>query len=528
MSTNEATLTTQEWTPSVNPWLIALAVMLPTFMVILDSSVANVALPHMAGSFSATSNESMWILTSYLVANGIIIPSTAWFCSIFGRKNFLIICTIIFTLASALCGIANSLDLMIFARIIQGLGGGALMPISQSVLLESFPPSKRGISMAIFGIGIILAPVIGPTLGGWITDNYSWHWIFLINIPIGIMAIILSQMFVEDPPYIKSKTIQKIDYIGFISLIIWLITLQVVLDKGQQSDWFGSEWICWTSFVSVSAMIFFIIWELHFKDSIIDLKAFKDRNFIIGATLSTIVSGILYSTLAILPLFLQSLLGYTAYLSGMSITPRGIGSMLSIGLAGYLSNKIDNRIQIAFGFALLAISCLMFGNLNLNITMNNIILPNIICGLALGFVFTPLTILTFQTLRNEQVANATGIFSLLRSIGGSIGVSIVSTMLSRYAQTHQSYMVSHLSPLNPVFQQKINMLNHFLAMHMNPVIAAHKANYFVYVTLLKQSVLWSYIDNFRFYGLISLILIPTAFIFKNVKNVKSENTVIME
>jgi len=528
MSTNEAVSEiNQEWKPSVSPWLISGAVMLSTFMVVLDSSVANVALPHMAGTFSASSTEITWILTSYLIATGIILPSTAWFSSLFGRKNFLIICIIIFTLASILCGMSTSLNMMVFARILQGLGGGALIPISQSILLESFPIEKRGVSMAVFGLGVVLAPVIGPTLGGWITDNFSWNWIFYINVPIGILAVYLSHMFVEDPPYLKRGTIQKIDYVGFITLIVWLVSLQIVLDNGQNSDWFGSAWVCWTSLLSAVSMIFFFVWELHFKDSIIDLGAFKDRNFAVGTILSTLVNAILYSTLAILPLFLQSLLGYTAYHSGIAITPRGLGCLSVIVLAGYLSNKVDNRFQIIFGFILLAISCFMFGNLNLNISMTNIIFPNVICGMALGFLFIPLATLSFATLSKEHIANATGIQNLLKNIGGGIGISIVGTMLSRNAQIHQANMVSHLSQLNPVFQHKITLLNHFLSMHMSPAVAAHKANFFMYVTLLKQSVLWSYIDNFRLYGLISLILIPTVFIFKNTKADKNENNAVI-
>jgi MFS transporter, DHA2 family, multidrug resistance protein len=390
-------------------------------------------------------------------------------------------------------------------------------------MLESFPKEKRGMAMALFGLGVIFAPIIGPTLGGWITDNYSWHWIFYINVPIGVLAVILSNMFVEDPPYAMKKGVQKIDYFGFGALIIWLVALQMVLDNGQKLDWFNSSWVCWTSFVSVSAMIFFLVWELHFKESIIDLNVFKDRNYAIGTILNTLFSGILYSTLAILPLFLQNLLGYTAYYSGMAITPRGIGCFFSILLAGYLSNKIDARILVAVGFILLSIGCLILGGLNLQISMDNIIWPNIIAGVAMGFIFIPLTIVSFGTLKNEQLANATGLQSLMKNIGGGIGVSIVGSLLSRFAQVHQANMVSHLNPYNPVFQHKVSATTHFLAMHMNPVAAAHKANFLMYGSLLKQAYLWSFIDNFRLYGIICLILTPTAFLLKKVKPHKSSD-----
>lgn len=508
--------TEQAWSSTANPWLVTIAVMLATFMVMLDSSIANVAIPQMAGSFSATTDEAMWVLTSYLIANGIILPATAWFSNVFGRKNFLVICIIIFTIASALCGMAHSLDMMILARILQGLGGGALMPISQAILLESFPKEKRGLAMSIFGLGIVLAPVIGPTLGGWITDNFSWHWIFLINLPIGVLAAVFSQMFVQDPPYARKGEVKTIDYLGFGSLIIWLVSLQLILDNGQKSDWFSSPWICWTTFISVSAMIFFFVWELKYKDSIIDLTVFKDRNFAIGTILNTFVSAILYSTLAILPLFLQHLLGYSAYHSGMAITPRGIGCLGSIIVVGAVSGKIDDRLLVVLGLGLLGIANLMFGDLNTAISMSNIIFPNVICGIALGFIFIPLTTVSFGTLKNHQMTNATGLQNLLKNIGGAVGTSVVTTMIARGAQTHQASMVSHLSQYNPVFQHKVTVAKHMLSIYMSPVVAAHKADYLMYVQLIKQSNLWSFIDSFRLYGLLCLVLIPAVFVLKKV------------
>lgn len=509
--------TNKEWKPSFSPWIISFAVMLATFMEVLDSSVANVALPHMAGTFSATPQEVLWVVTSYLVSNAIILPSGAWFSRIFGRKNFLLICIIVFTCASILCGFATSLNMMIFARILQGLGGGALMPISQAILLESFPPNKRGMAMAIWGLGIIIAPIMGPVLGGWITDNYSWQWIFFINIPIGILSAVLVNAVIEDPPYITDSTREKIDYIGFIALIIWIVTLQIVLDKGQEADWFNAAWICWLSAVSFVSMIFFILWEIHFKDSIIDLRVFLDKNYTTGAMLSTFLGAILYSTLAILPLFLQTLMGYPAFNSGLAIAPRGMATFLMMPLVGFLTDKADKRIMIFFGFILLGIANLILGNINLNITEANIIFPNILMGVALSFIFIPLTAVTFTTLKKEQINNATGLFALLRNIGASAGTSVMGTLLSRNAQTHQAYMVAHLNNLNPVYQHKFNAFTHFFALHISPVIAAHKANALLYKMLLKQAYLWSYIDNFRLYGILCLLMAPTAFILKNIK-----------
>jgi len=515
----------QEWKPKANPWLIAFAVMLATFMEILDSSVANVALPHMAGTFSATSEEVLWVVTSYLVANAVILPSAAWFSSFFGRKRFLITCIIIFTCASIMCGLSNSLEMMVIARMIQGAGGGALMPITQAVLMETFPPNKRGLSTAIFGIAVIVAPITGPILGGWITENYSWQWIFFINIPIGILAVILIKAFLEDPPYIKNNVPKKIDYIGFIALIVWLVSLQIVLDKGQQADWFAASWICWLSAISVISMIFFIAWEFKFKDSIIDLKVFFNRNYSIASILTLGVGSILYGTLSILPLFLQNLLGYSAIQSGLAVGPRGLGSLCGMIISGILSDKFDMRIQMFLGFLLLAISNFMLGNLNFEISKVNIILPNILSGFATSLIFVPLTTAAFMTLKKEQMGNASGLLNLTRNLGGGFGTSIVSTSLIRYEQVHQTFLSGGLNPYNHILRNKINALTGFLSLKMTHVTANHGANALVYSSLIKQASLMSYVDSFRLFCLLCLILAPAAFLIKKVKaaTAKSES-----
>lgn len=520
MSANELNTNNinEEWKPKFSPWLIAIAVMIATAMQSLDSTIANIALPNMAGTFSATNNEILWVITSYLISSGVILPSAGWFSSFLGRKKFLLICVIIFTVASIMCGLSTNLTMMVFARILQGIGGGALMPIAQSVLLESFPVEKRSQSMAIFGLGVIMAPIFGPVLGGWITDNYSWHWIFFINVPIGILAITLISMFVEDPPYIKANSDKKIDYVGFGALIVWLVCMQIVFDTGQKADWFQSNTICWLSAVSILAMIFFIAWELKFKDSIIDLKVFKDQNYSTGALLSFSLGAILYCSLSILPLCLQTLLGYSAMASGLSIMPRGVGAFISFGVVGFLSNKMEFRLQIAIGFLLLGISNFMLGNINLSISQNAIIIPNLISGLAMGFMFIPITTAAFTTLTQKQIAGgATGVLNLLRNIGGGIGTALVSTFLVRNAQLHQTYLVQNLTPLNPIFQQRLQAIQGFLAQHMDIVAATHKANALIYNQLLQQANLFSYVENFRAIGLICLIMLPSAFLFKKIK-----------
>lgn len=507
----------EEWKPTQNPWLVTLAVMMATFIFVLDSTVANVALPHMAGSFSASIDEAMWILTSYLIASGIILPSVAWFSSVFGRKRFFIVCILVFTFASVLCGVSNSLEMMLFSRIIQGIGGGAMLPVSQAIMMESFPAEKRGVAMSVFALGVVTAPVIGPLLGGWITDNFAWNWIFFINLPFGILAAMLSNEFIEDPPYAQKKGLQKIDYVGFGFLIVWLVSLQVVLDKGQNADWFQSGWICVLAFVSVISMISFIFSQLKNKDSIIDLSVFKDKNFAAGTGLLMMMNAVLYSSIAIMPLFLQRLLGYTAYLSGLATMPRGVGSLISVALTAIFSGKVDDRLFVCLGLICIGGSSLMFGFSSLDISMINIVIPNLIMGMGLGFAIVPLSTLSVATLSNAKMTNASGIQSLLKTIGGAIGTSVVNTMLIRCAQQHQFSMVGNLTPLNPVFSYKFGAIQATLAKHMSLPVAEYKANFLLYAELLKQANLWAYIDAFRLFGVLCLLLIPFLFIMKRPK-----------
>jgi DHA2 family multidrug resistance protein len=506
------------WTPSFNPWLIAAAVMLATFMEVLDTSVANVALPHIAGNLSATPEESTWVLTSYLVSNAIILPATNWLSRYFGRKRFLIFCIVIFTLSSALCGAAASLGMLIFARILQGAGGGALQPIAQSVLLESFPPEKRGSAMAVFGMGIVVAPIIGPTLGGWITDNYSWRWIFYINVPVGILAVLMANAFVEDPPYIKNQKPGRIDYIGFGLMALGLAALQLVLDKGQEEDWFSSSFITLTTVFAVLAIIAFVIWELRSAEPIVNLRILGNRNFAVGTMLMTIMGIVLYGTIALLPLFLQTLLGYPAVQSGMAVSPRGIGSIISMIIIGRLIGKIDSRYLIMFGFTVLAFSTYLFSDINLEISMGSIVWPSIISGLAMGFVFVPLTTTAMGTLANEQMGNASGVFNLMRNTGGSIGIAAVTTFLARGAQTHLAQMIPNLSPYNPVFQQRLQQMQYgFGARSGSPFAATQQAYGAIYGTAVKQAMVLSYIDNFRLLAFMCVLCIPAALLFKRVK-----------
>lgn len=519
MSTEEIQ---EKWELPKNPWPATFAVMLATFMFVLDSTIANVALPHMAGSFSSSNEETLWVLTSYMVASGIILPSVGWFSGVFGRKNFFVGCVILFTIASFLCGLASSLDYMILARIFQGLGGGAIIPVAQAILLESFPLEKRRMAMSVFGIGIIIAPIVGPVLGGWITDNYNWHWIFYINVPIGFLAAFLANMFVVDPPFARKKEGQKIDFLGFSFLIIWLVCLQTVLDKGQNADWFNAHWVCWTLAISMVSMVAFVVSQLVNEKSILDLRIFKDKNFALGTVLLVLIMAVLYSSIAIMPLFLQNLLRYSAFLSGLSMMPRGVGSVTGLIITGIFAKKIEDRSLIAIGLALMGGACLMFGYLNLQISMISIVIPNFIFGLGMSCCMISLTTISVATLRHDQMTNASGIQALLKNIGGAIGMSIVATMLSRFGQMHQNNMVGYLNPLNPVFQYKIKVMTAALSKYSHMSLAGTKANYLMYAELLKQSSLWAFMDAFRVFGLICFLIIPIVLFMKAHKQVDGE------
>jgi DHA2 family multidrug resistance protein len=513
----------QPWHPRHSPWLIAVSVMLATFMEVLDTSVANVSLPHIAGNLSATTDESTWVLTSYLVANAIILPASGWLSNYFGRKRLLIACIAIFTIASAMAGAAPTLGWLIVARALQGAGGGALQPLSQAILLESFAPAERGVAMAAFGMGVVVAPTIGPTLGGWITDSYSWRWIFYINLPIGLLAILMVRAFVEDPHYIhsaKERARGNIDYIGFGLMAVWLATLQIILDKGQEDDWFSAKWICWAAAISALCMLAFIIRELRTDHPIVDLRILKNRNFAVGIGLMAIVGGILYSTIVQLPLFLQTLMGYSALLAGYALSPRGLGAILAMIVIGRVTKLVDNRALMVGGFVLLAYSSYLFGDINLDIGMASVIWPNILNGIAVSFIFVPLTTVTMSTLRNEQMGNASGIFNLMRNLGGSIGISAVTTFIARSTQIHQAMMVGHLTPYDPAYRHELGYIQQMLTPQVGSFLATQQAHGVIYNTLIQQANLWAFVDNFHWVALLSLCCVPAIFLFKKVRHGK--------
>lgn len=496
------------WQPRVNPWLITLAVMLATFMEVLDTSVANVALPHIAGNLSASTDEATWVLTSYLVSNAIVLPATGWLSRTFGRKNFLLFCIALFTFASFLCGAATTLPLLVAARILQGVGGGALQPIAQAILLESFPIHRRGAAMAAYAFGIVCAPIIGPTLGGWLTDHYSWRWVFYINIPVGILAVYLVWLLIEDPPHIRNAARTTIDYLGFGLLALWLSSFQIILDKGQHADWFNASWIRWAALLCAASFVGFIARELTAPEPIVNLRVFKNRNFALATAVVTIIGAVLYGTTALIPGFLQGLMGYTALASGLTVSPRGIGSIAAILLVSRLMGKIDGRILITFGLFLLAWSSWTLGNINTQVAWTSIAWPVILNGAGISLLFVPLSVLATSTLKVEELGAATGLYNLMRNIGGSVGISMVTTMLARQSQAHQAVLTAHITPYDPETQQTLLALTRHMSLD--------NAYALLYTRVLEQSALWGYVSNFRSMALLCIACIALAFIFRKV------------
>ena len=502
-------------TGGVNPWLVAIAVMLATFMEVLDTSIAAVALPYIAGSLSATNDEATWVLTSYLVANAIVLPASSWFSLRFGRKRFLIACIVIFTASSFACGAATSLALILIARAVQGAGGGALQPLSQSILLESFPPEKRGSAMALFALGVVVAPVLGPTLGGWLTDSYSWRWAFYINIPVGIFAVFMISRYVKDPEYIRDAKPGKFDGIGLGLLAVWLGALQIILDKGQEDDWFGATWIRWAFAILIVAFVLFLVREFRHKQPLVDLRVFRHRNFALGCVLIGLFGAAIYGLVTLLPLFYQELMGYTALAAGWAVSPRGIGAIVAMPIIGYMTSKIDNRWLIMFGFTLFGISAIWFGEVNLSIGQWTFLWAILISGFGSGCVFVPLSTTAMAFLKNEEIGNASGLYNLLRNIGGSIGISVVNTIVSRHEQLHRNELAASLNPGRVTVQQTVHGLQSYLSSQgASPADALHQSYGLIGEALSGQARLWSYVDDFRYMALMCFGCIPIVFALK--------------
>ena len=505
--------------PAENPWVVAIAVMLATFMEVLDTSIASVALPYIAGTLAASNSEATWVLTSYLIANAVILPASNWFSQRFGRKRFLITCVVVFTISSFFCGAAPSLGFLLLARVMQGAGGGALQPISQAILMESFPPKRRGAAMALFGFGVVVAPVVGPTLGGWLTDSYTWRYAFYINIPVGILAVFMISRFVHDPPYIHRKNAGAFDNLGFGLLCVWSGCLQIVLDKGQEVDWFASTWLRWATAALAVSLVWFVRHEWTKKDPLVDLRILvKNRNLAIGCLLIFMLGFTIYITVAMMPLFYQEVLGYTALTAGFVVAPRGLGSMMGLPLMGMISHRVDNRWLITIGFTAFGILSIWFSQINTGIGPTTMVVPIVLTGFFLSFVFVPIGNMATITLTNEQMGNATGIFNLLRNIGGSIGISLATTMLTRRMAFHQTGIAAS-APLSGVwFQHYAGQMARHFGQQLGPAQGQPAALAVMYMQLERQALLWGFVDVFRWTALVAFAAGLVVWLFRRISH----------
>jgi DHA2 family multidrug resistance protein len=504
--------------PLVSPWTIAATVMLATFMEVLDTSVANVALPHIAGNLSASVDEATWVLTAYLVANAIVLPLSGWFSTLFGRKRFYMTCVGIFTVSSFLCGVAPSLGMLIFFRVLQGLGGGALQPISQAIVVESFPREKQGAAMAFYGMGVVVAPVIGPTLGGWITDDYSWRWIFLINIPVGILSILLTTFLIFDPPHLVRRTFAtglKLDYIGLGLLSTGLAALEILLDEGQRDDWFGSNLIVTAAILAAIALVGVVIWELRQKQPVIDLRVLKNRNFALSALTMYAVGFTLYGSTAILPIFLQTILGYTALLSGLVLSPGGVAMMIGMAAVGRLLGKYEARWLIIFGLVLAAFGLFEMSGFNLEVDFASAMWSRTIQALGMAFLFVPINTTAFSSVPKEKLGYATGLINLFRNIGGSAGIAMVNTILARREQFHQEVLISHLTPLDGNYADALrSVATSIRAQGASPSDAAAQAQGVLYGMVQKNAAMLAVNDTFWILAVIFVAMIPAVLLLK--------------
>lgn len=504
--------------PKINPWIIATAVMLSTFMEVLDTTVVNVSLPHIAGSMSASVDEATWTLTSYLVANAIILPMTGWLSNHFGRKRMLMTSVTGFTIASFLCGLAPNLPLLVIFRIIQGACGGGLQPISQAVLLESFPPEDRGKAMGFWGLGIVVAPMLGPVLGGWLTDSYSWRWVFYINIPVGILALIMTQLFIFDPHYIR-RTASRIDYWGMGMLAVGIAALQIVLDKGQEKDWFSSDFIARLTVIAVVALVVFVIYELVIAHPVVDLRAFKERTYSSGVFLMTVLGFVLYGSLVILPIFLQTILGYPALQAGIAMFPRGLGSFIAMPFVGVIMSRFDPRKLLVIGLIACSLSLVMLGTLNLNVGYWQIFWAQFLQGLSLGFLFVPLTTVTMDPIPIEKMGNATSIFNLMRNIGGSMGIALSTTIVARSSQRYTNFLGRNVTPYSPQTQSMLEGLrSYFMSSGADAVTATQRAYAALFGMVQRQASMLSFNHTYLFLAILFIIVMPAILLMRKPKS----------
>ena len=500
--------------PVVNPWVVAVTVMCCTFMEVLDTTIVNVSLPHIAANLSATTDEATWVLTSYLVSNAIVLPITGWLASVFGRKRLLIGAVAGFTISSFLCGFAPNLPLLVFFRVVQGACGGNLQPQTQAVLWETFPVEKRGEAMGFLGLGFVTAPLLGPMMGGWLTDNYSWRWVFYINIPIGIIAIFLLQRYLFDPSYLR-KASRRIDFTGLSLLVIAVAALQIMFDKGQIEDWFESDLIRTLAVLGVAGLVLFIIHELQTRDPVVDLRVFRNATFASGNFLMLVIGFSIYGAMVLLPLMLQTFMGYSAVDAGIATAPRGLGSLIAMPVVGRLTRWFDHRRLLIGGLLAAALTMFGFARLNLNAGYWDFFWPQVLQGMALGFVWVPLSVIAMAQIPREETGNATSIFNLVRNFGASMGIAIVVTMLARGQQVHTAILAANVNPYDMASRSAAYATRSaWMANGFDATTAAQMTNGSLFQAVQRQAGMLSFVDIYWVLGTLYLILIPCVFIMK--------------
>jgi DHA2 family multidrug resistance protein len=520
----------QEWTPARsvagqhNPWTIVGVISIATFMVVLDTSIANVALAHIAGGLSVSYDEATWVVTSFLVANAIIIPISGWLADVIGRKRFYMISVAIFTLSSALCGISDSLALLVVARILQGLGGGGLTPVEQSMLVDTFPPEKRGIAFAAYGLVVISAPIFGPTVGGWITDNWSWHWVFLINVPVGILSLILTYIFVDEPQALRDQRKKmlegglRVDFGGFAFMALFLGCLEVTLDRGQRDNWFESAFISTTAIIAAVSFLIFIPWELMRKDPIVHIRMFAERNFAVASVLMVAMGVIVFGTTQFIPQLLQEVLGYTATNAGLALTAGGMATILAMPISGLLSGRVDPRFLIGGAFIVQGLALWNMSHLNALMSFHDAAVARMIQSVGLPFLFVPITAVAYVGVRPEDSNQASSLLNMARNLGGTFGISTVQTMLLRREQFHQARYVETLNPLNPNYTQSVGQLIKVLvAQGQSQVDATQQAAAIIYGRLQQQAAMLSYIDTFHVLMIVIFCAVPLVLLLQKPK-----------
>ncbi len=505
-----------QWRPKYNPWLIALTVTLASFMEVLDTSIANVSLPHIAGNLSASEDEATWVLTSYLVSNAIILPLSGWLSLLFGRKNFYMLCVVVFTLSSLACGLAPSLGLLVLFRVIQGIGGGGLQPSEQAILADTFLPRQRAMAFAIYGVAVVTAPAIGPTLGGWITDNFDWRWIFFINIPVGILSLFLTSFMVEDPPYFTEERKQRwarglrVDYWGVLYIAVGLGFLQILLDKGERDDWWASGFIRFCAILAVAGLVLAVYRELTYENPVVDLSLLKDRNFAVSGFMMFMVGVILLGSTVLIPQYLQLIMGYSATMAGLAISPGGLLTMALLPFVGLTLGKVEGRWVIAFGLLVTGCALLYMTSFNTEMSFGHAVQARCLQAVGFSCLFIPINTVAYAFVPRNKNNAASGLINLARNVGGSVGISLVTTLLARRTQFHQTRLVENASALNPIFDNAVKSLHRGVAAGADP-----NTGYAILARRLQQQAeTLSYIDCFYSLAVVFLLMIPLVFVMK--------------